>query len=228
MRPLSLKFTAGSTLAAALALVVAGAVFTPEPAHTQAQDPRAQAAPPEPDPSRTAIFAGGCFWCVEKDFDHVAGVLDTVSGYIGGRHPNPTYQTHTSNGDLEAVLVTYDPEVISFEDLTHTFLRTVDVTDDGGQFCDRGNSYRTAVFALSDEQRAIAEAQIAEGEQALGRSIVTRVLDASTFWPAENFHQDYYQKNPLRYQFYRTSCGRDRTVNRVWGDQAYEGVDKTS
>ncbi|MEM1287569.1 MAG: peptide-methionine (S)-S-oxide reductase MsrA [Pseudomonadota bacterium] len=180
------------------------------------------------DAAQTAIFAGGCFWCVEKDFDHVAGVLETTSGYIGGRLPNPTYQTHGANGDLEAVKVVFDPEIVSYEDLASTFLRTVDVTDDGGQFCDRGNSYRTAFFVLNQEQRAIAEAEIAEGSELLDLEIVTPIMDATTFWPAEEFHQNYYAKNPLRYQFYRTSCGRDRTVKRVWGDAAYQGVDKSS
>ncbi|MEM6384296.1 MAG: peptide-methionine (S)-S-oxide reductase MsrA [Pseudomonadota bacterium] len=192
-------------------------------ANSQSNDEAASSAQTE-----TAIFAGGCFWCVEKDFDHVAGVLETTSGYIGGTTDNPTYRSHGPDGHLEAVEVVYDPTVVSYEDLAYTFLRTVDVTDDGGQFCDRGNSYRTAVFAIDDEQRAVAEAEIARAEQMLGRDIVTRVLDASTFWDAEGFHQDYYQKNPLRYQFYRTSCGRDRTVRRVWGEEAYAGVDKSS
>ena len=176
--------------------------------------------------TETAIFAGGCFWCVEKDFDHVAGVLSTTSGYIGGATDNPTYQSHGPDGHLEAVSIVYDPSVVSYEALAHTFLRTVDVTDDGGQFCDRGNSYRTAFFVLDEEQRMIAEAEIAEGEQALDRSIVTRILDATTFWPAEGYHQDYYLNNPLRYQFYRTSCRRNSTVERVWGEEAYAGVNQ--
>lgn len=175
--------------------------------------------------TQTAIFAGGCFWCVEKDFDHVEGVLETTSGYIGGRFPNPTYQSHVSAGDFEAVQIVYDPTVVTYEELTHSFFRTVDPLDDGGQFCDRGNSYRTAVFVLNETQRMIAEAAAADASEALGEEVATPIIDAPTFWPAEEYHQDYYQKNPLRYNFYRTSCGRDRTVARVWGEQAYAGVD---
>jgi peptide-methionine (S)-S-oxide reductase len=177
--------------------------------------------------TQSAIFAGGCFWCVEKDFDHIAGVLSTTSGYIGGRFPNPTYESHGSSGDLEAVEVVFDPAVVSYEQLAFSFLRSIDVTDDNGQFCDRGNSYRSAFFVLDADQRASAEAAVAEGSAQINRSIRTRVLDAPTFWPAEDYHQDYYLKNPLRYQFYRTSCGRDRQVERVWGEAAYAGIDRS-
>ena len=197
---------------------------TPTAATSLPEDPLAQAEPIEPDPATMAIFAGGCFWCVEKDFDHVAGVVETVSGYIGGRFRNPTYQSHTSAGDLEAVRVTFDPAVTDFATLARIFLRTIDVTDDRGQFCDRGNSYRTAFFVLDETQRATAEDAIAQAEADLGERVRTRILDAPTFWPAETYHQDYHLKNPVRYGFYRTTCGRDRTVRRVWGEAAYEGV----
>lgn len=173
----------------------------------------------------TAIFAGGCFWCVEKDFDHVEGVLQTTSGYIGGSHDNPTYQSHVASGDWEAVEIIYDPSVVTYEELTHSFFRTVDPLDDGGQFCDRGHSYTTAIFVLDENQRMIAEAALASASEELGQDVVTDIIDAPTFWAAEDYHQDYYQKNPLRYNFYRTSCGRDRTVERRWGEQAYAGVD---
>lgn len=173
----------------------------------------------------TAIFAGGCFWCVEKDFDHVEGVLQTTSGYIGGSHDNPTYQSHVASGDWEAVEIVYDPSVVTYEELAHSFFRTVDPLDDGGQFCDRGHSYTTAIFVLDDDQRMIAEAAAASASADLDRDVVTEILDAPTFWAAEDYHQDYYQKNPLRYNFYRTSCGRDRTVERRWGEHAYSGVD---
>lgn len=175
--------------------------------------------------TETAIFAGGCFWCVEKDFDHIEGVLETTSGYIGGRTENPTYRSHGADGHIEAVEVVYNPDVVTYEELSHSFFRTVDPLDDGGQFCDRGNSYRTAIFVLDDDQRAIAESAAEQASAALGSDVVTRILDATQFWPAEDYHQDYYMKNPLRYQFYRTSCGRDRTVERRWGEQAYAGVD---
>lgn len=178
------------------------------------------------DPPAEAILAGGCFWCVESDFDHVPGVLETTSGYIGGKFPNPTYESHVAAGDLEAVRVRFDPAVVDYRTILDVFWRTVDVTDDRGQFCDRGNSYRTAVFVADADERAIAEASKAAAEAALGRSIVTRILDAPTFWPAEDYHQDYYLKNPLRYRYYRYACGRDRQVEQVWGEAAYRGVEK--
>lgn len=176
--------------------------------------------------NRELIVAGGCFWCVEKDFDHVAGVVDTVSGYSGGDTLNPTYQDYSRNGHIEVVKITYDANVMSFRALLDIFWRTIDVTDDGGQFCDRGRAYSSAVFVASEAERAIAEASKADAAQSLGRGIVTPVLDAARFWPAEEYHQNYYRKAPVRYNFYRLNCGRDRTVKALWGAQAYEGVDK--
>ena len=217
-------FLARPLLPALIALLLAAAPAQADEPAAAPPDPMAQAAPIEEDPATMAIFAGGCFWCVEKDFDHVPGVIDTVSGYIGGRFHNPTYESHTSSGDLEAVRVTFDPAVTSYETLARTFLRTIDAVDDGGQFCDRGPSYRTAFFVLDEGQRAAAEAAVAEASEALGREVVTRVLDAPTFWPAEAYHQDYHVNNGARYAFYRLTCGRDRRVERLWGEQAYEGV----
>jgi peptide-methionine (S)-S-oxide reductase len=173
-----------------------------------------------------AILAGGCFWCVEADMDKVAGVSETVSGYIGGWTENPTYQSHSSDGHYEAVLVTFDPTVTSYRELLDIFWRTVDVVDDGGQFCDRGPSYRTAIFVASDEERAEAEASKAAAEAALGRTIVTPILDATAFWPAEDYHQDYYLVSSFRYTGYRFACGRDRRVKQLWGDAAYQGLAK--
>lgn len=173
-----------------------------------------------------AIFAGGCFWCVESDFDHVDGVTETVSGYIGGKNDNPTYQSHTANGDHEAVRITYDPAVVSYDALLKTFFRSVDPTDDGGQFCDRGHSYTTAVYTMNDAQAALAEAAKADAAAALGQPVVTEVLAAPTFWPAEDYHQDFYTKNPVRYRYYRYGCGRDKRVETLWGDQAHFGIDK--
>lgn len=173
-----------------------------------------------------AILAGGCFWCVESDMDAVPGVLETQSGYIGGKFDNPTYESHSAAADLEAVKVTFDPSVITYGALLDIFWRTIDVTDDGGQFCDRGNSYRTAVFVADAEQRATAEASKARAEEALGQEIVTRIIDAPTFWPAEDYHQDFYTRNPLRYAGYRFACGRNRQVEKVWGDQAYRGLEE--
>jgi peptide-methionine (S)-S-oxide reductase len=173
-----------------------------------------------------AILAGGCFWCVEAEMDKVAGVSETVSGYIGGWTENPTYQSHSSDGHYEAVQVTFDPAVTSYRELLDIFWRTVDVVDDGGQFCDRGPSYRTAIFVASDEERAEAEASKAAAEAALGRTIVTPILDATAFWPAEDYHQDYYLVSSFRYTGYRFACGRDRRVKQLWGDEAYLGLAK--
>lgn len=176
--------------------------------------------------SGTAILAGGCFWCVESDFDHVKGVTETTSGYIGGKTDNPTYRSHGKDGHLEAVKIVYDKDSADYRSLLDTFWRTIDVFDDKGQFCDKGNSYRTAVFVANDEERAIAEASKAEAEQELGQEIKTRILDAAAFWPAEDYHQDYYEKSSARYNYYRKACGRDKRVKQVWGDTAFLGIDK--
>ncbi|MEL6337703.1 MAG: peptide-methionine (S)-S-oxide reductase MsrA [Pseudomonadota bacterium] len=167
----------------------------------------------------TAIFAGGCFWCVESDFDKVEGVVETLSGYTGGALDSPTYQdvTYTETGHFEAVRVRYDPDIVDYETLVEVFFRTVDPTDDGGQFCDRGSSYRTAIFVAGAAEREIAETEKREAAVAISDQIVTPVLDAGTFWPAEDFHQDYYLRNANSYSFYRWRCGRDATVESIWG-----------
>lgn len=179
----------------------------------------------------TAIVAGGCFWCVESDFEGVSGVSDVVSGYTGGNLPNPTYQGH--EGHYEAVKITFDPAVISYPDLIAKFLRSVDVTDAGGQFCDRGSAYRTAIFADGSEQTAAAQQALAQAEQVLGQNVVTPVLPVSQFWIAEDYHQDYYKgsdivltragpkKQSNAYKFYRQSCGRDERVKQLWGGEAF-------
>ena len=175
-----------------------------------------------------ATFAGGCFWCVESDFDQVPGVVDTISGYTGGTVENPTYRQVTAGGTghREAVQVRYDPEQVSYERLLHIFWRSVDPTDGGGQFCDRGESYQSAIFAGNEEERRLAEASRARLEQSgvLDAPVVTPVEAAGAFYPAEDYHQDYYTKNPIRYRFYRFSCGRDSRVRQVWGGQAHEGI----
>ena len=167
-----------------------------------------------------AVFAGGCFWCVEADFDKAPGVIETISGYTGGRLANPRYEDVVSEttGHYEAVKVVYDPTRTTYEALTDYFFRHVDPTDPGGQFCDRGDSYRTAIFA-TPAQRPAAEAVRARitASGALAGPVVTPVLDAQRFWPAETYHQDYYRKNPVRYRIYRTGCGRDARVRAVWG-----------
>jgi peptide-methionine (S)-S-oxide reductase len=175
-----------------------------------------------------AIVAGGCFWCVESDFDHVPGVSETVSGYTGGAVMNPTYQMvgRHNTGHREAVRITFNPKVISYEKLLSIFWRTVDPTDAGGQFCDRGEPYETAVFVANDAQRAIAERSKEEAAKSLGKSIVTPILPATTFWPAEDYHQDYHNKNAISYKFYRWRCGRDQRIEELWGDQAHMGLTK--
>ncbi|MEL6678205.1 MAG: peptide-methionine (S)-S-oxide reductase MsrA [Pseudomonadota bacterium] len=180
--------------------------------------------PAQAEMRETAIFAGGCFWCVESDFDKIDGVLETTSGYIGGHLDNPTYKqvVREDTGHYEAVRITYDADVVSYDTLLNAFWRSVNPTDAGGQFCDRGASYRTAVFALDTDQRDAALASKAEIDESavLDKPVVTPVLDAPRFWPAEEYHQDYYLKNPLRYTYYRYSCGRDAEVRAVWGDEA--------
>ena len=170
-----------------------------------------------------AIFAGGCFWCVEKDFDHVPGVVSTISGYSGGTLENPTYENH--EGHREVVQVEFDPAKVTYATLAEIFFHSVDPTDDGGQFCDRGHAYTTAIYTENEAQKAAAEKAKADAEAALGRKIVTPVEAAGPFWPAEDYHQDFYQKNPLRYSYYRNGCGRDQRVEEVWGKSAHQGIE---
>jgi len=170
----------------------------------------------------TATFAGGCFWCMEPPYDELDGVISTTSGYTGGSKADPTYQevVRGGTGHFEAVQIAYDSARVSYEELLEVFWRNVDPLDGGGQFCDRGDSYRTGIFAETEEQRRLAEAS----KQALADSgrfeqpIVTEIVDASTFYPAEDYHQDYYEKNPVRYKFYRWNCGRDQRLAELWGE----------
>ena len=178
---------------------------------------------------KTAIFAGGCFWCVESDFDHVPGVLETVSGYSGGHTTeNVTYKNHTAAGHREVVRITYDSNKISFKKLLDIFWRSVDPTDADGQFCDRGHSYTTAIYTLNDEQAKIAQAskKALEKSGKLGAPIVTEISPAGPFFVAEDYHQDYHDKNPIRYTYYRFACGRDARVEELWGDEAMMGIKK--
>ena len=183
---------------------------------------------PEPPGSEVAIFAGGCFWCVEADFDKVPGVLSTTSGYIGGHLANPTYKQVTSGttGHTEAVRIVYDPGRVSYDRLLFVFWRTIDPVTKDAQFCDYGSQYRTGIFAMSDAQLRKALASKAALEQAgrLKRPIVTEVLRAGTFYPAEDYHQDYYKKDPLRYNLYRFNCGRDARLDALWGPEAGGGT----
>ena len=180
------------------------------------------------DGLEVANFAGGCFWCVESDFDNVPGVERTVSGYTGGDLANPTYKQVSAGGTghLEAVQIFFDPDKVTYEKLLDVLWHSIDPTDDGGQFCDRGESYKTAVFANSPEQKQSAENSRRELEKSarLSRPVVTAIESAGAFYPAEDYHQGYYQKNPLRYKWYRYRCGRDARLKDLWGEDALRGI----
>lgn len=173
-----------------------------------------------PDTAR-AIFAGGCFWCMEPPFDHLPGVISTTSGYTGGSKANPSYEEVSAGGSghTEAVEIVFDPQRVSYQKLLEVFWRNIDPTDAGGQFVDRGSQYRSGIFYRDEMQRQQAEdskaALIKSGRFA--RPIVTEIVPATTFYPAEEYHQDYYRKNPLRYKYYRFNSGRDQFLDQVWG-----------
>ena len=183
---------------------------------------------------KRAYFAGGCFWCVEADFEKVKGVSEVVSGYTGGKTKNPTYKqvSKGGTGHYEAVEIRYNDSSVSYDRLLYMFFRSVDPTDSGGQFCDRGESYRTAIFVTNAAERAAAERAKAEAEADLGRKIVTPILNASRFYNAEAYHQDYYKASDVvltrrgpkskasAYKFYRTACGRDKKIRQLWGSSA--------
>jgi peptide methionine sulfoxide reductase msrA/msrB len=164
-----------------------------------------------------AMFAGGCFWCMEKPFEQLDGVVDVVSGYAGGTTKNPTYENYVAGGHLEVVEITYDPKKISYERLLEVYWHQVNPTDAGGQFVDRGHAYSTAIFYANEEQRKVAEASKAElaASHVFNAPIVTPILPYATFYPAEEYHQDYYKKNPIRYTFYRSRSGRDDFLQSV-------------
>ena len=173
--------------------------------------------------TQTAVFAGGCFWCTEADFEKIDGVIEAVSGYTGGTLKNPTYEQVSSGGTghIESVKVLYDPGKLSYRDLLHVFWRHVDPTDPGGQFVDRGSQYRSAIFYADPGQKRLAEASKKELADSgpFSEPIVTEILPLGTFYPAEDYHQDYYKKNALRYKFYRSGSGRDQFLAKVWGDE---------
>jgi peptide-methionine (S)-S-oxide reductase len=208
MRPLSLLLLAFGLLVGA---------------HAARADERTQAAPPPPAGMAVATFAGGCFWCMEPPFDKLPGVISTTSGYTGGTKVGATYREVSAGntGHAEAVRIVYDPAKVSYGNLVAVFWRNVDPVDAGGQFCDRGDEYRTGIFVHDAEQRRVAEdskRQLAESNR-LGKPIVTQVVDAGPFYVAEDYHQDYYVKNPTKYQFYRWNCGRDARLQELWGKE---------
>ncbi|MDF1728212.1 MAG: peptide-methionine (S)-S-oxide reductase MsrA [Sulfitobacter sp.] len=196
----------------------------------------AQSHPAQAAETETLTVAGGCFWCVEADFESVRGVSEAISGFTGGTTENPTYKEVTggNTGHYEAVQIKYDPAVVSRDTLLSLFFRSVDPTDAGGQFCDRGDSYRTAIFVDGPQERAAAEQAKSAAQQALGQEVVTPILPEQAFYPADAYHQDYYKsddriaftsvgigvKKSTAYKRYRDGCGRDQRVRQLWGSDA--------
>jgi len=173
----------------------------------------------------TATFAGGCFWCMEAPFDKLNGVISTTSGYTGGHKKDPTYKevSHGGTGHAEAVQIVYDPKKVSYTKLLDVFWHNVDPTNAHGQFCDNGDQYRSEIFYHNEEQRrlAVASEQELEKDKPFAAPIVTRIAPATTFYPAEDYHQNYYQNNPIRYKYYRYSCGRDQQLEKLWGENSH-------
>lgn len=199
---------------ALLLALAAGAAFTGAAAQTAVTGPA-------PAGLAKATFAGGCFWCVESDFDKVPGVRSTVSGYIGGKLANPSYEQVSSKttGHAEAVEIVYDPQVVSYEQLVDYFWRTIDPTTKDRQFCDAGSPYRTGIFVHDAKQLATAKASLEKLEKSkpFKEPIVTEITLAGPFYAAEDYHQDYYKRNPIRYKYYRNSCGREARIQQLWG-----------
>jgi len=183
----------------------------------------------ESNNTATAVFAGGCFWCMEPPFDKLEGVLATTSGYTGGHTDNPTYKQVSSDttGHYEAIEISYDPSKIDYATLLNVFWHNVDPLDAKGQFCDKGDSYRTAIFYSSEEQKELALKSKKELDDSgyFNEDIVTVIEAAKTFYPAEDYHQDYYQKNPVRYKYYRFACGRDARLEELWGEHMDDVTD---
>lgn len=207
--PVLIALFAGGLAAAATFFLSAGAQDGPDMAPTVSFE--------------SAVFAGGCFWCVESDFDKIDGVIETISGYSGGETIDPTYKNHARNEHLEVVKVIYDPAKVEYSELVDYFLRHIDPTDAGGQFCDRGNSYTSAIFVDGNAQRETVEAAYAQitDNNLLSNPIVTPIRDEAPFYAAEDYHQDYYTKNAVRYNFYRKGCGRDKRIKAVWSAEGH-------
>ena len=205
----------------AAALALAGALVATS---SLAQQPATPGPAEAPAATATAIFAGGCFWCMEPPFDKLPGVISTTSGYTSGNTANPTYEEVSAGktGHTEALKIVYDPAKVSYERLLDVFWRNHDPLDGKGQFCDRGSQYRPGIYYGSEEEKKLAEASKAAlaGSGRLKQPIATEIVAASAFYPAEDYHQDYYIKNPIRYTYYSTGCGRYRRLKEVWGDEA--------
>ena len=204
-----------------IAIIVVAAVVFGSHIVRSTESNKEQTVKEQPHMTETAVFAGGCFWCTESDFEKVDGVIDAISGYTGGTVPNPSYEQVSAGktGHVEAVKVIYDPDRVSYARLLEVFWRHVDPTDRGGQFVDRGSQYRSVIFYSGDKQRQLAEASKMELEHSgrFARPIVTEILPLGPFYAAEGYHQDYYRKNPIRYNFYRAGSGRDQFLDRTWG-----------
>jgi peptide-methionine (S)-S-oxide reductase len=168
--------------------------------------------------SKTAIFAGGCFWCVEDAFDHVDGVTETVSGYAGGETPKPTYGSH--KGHVEALKVTYDPSKVTYAQLLDHYWHNIDPFNPAGQFCDEGPAYRTAVFTSNEEERTLAEKTKQDITARFNKTVVTDIRPTTSFYAAEDYHQDYHNKNPVSYKYYKWNCGRAQRLSEIWGDKS--------
>jgi peptide-methionine (S)-S-oxide reductase len=198
------RLAAGAAALAASAVLAAAAGSAQSPQHA------------------TAIFAGGCFWCMEPPFDALDGVLSTTSGYTGGQTKNPTYEqvSEGRTGHSEAIRVVYDPAKISYEKLLEVFWRNIDPLDGGGQFCDRGPQYRAGIFFQSEDERKLAVASKAKVASKLSGRVVTEIVPAGPFYEAEGYHQDYYKKNPVRYKMYKWNCGRDQRLEKIWGQSS--------
>jgi len=207
---------------AVVALLIASGVAAGAAFAQVSQTPAVPAS--RPASTATATFAGGCFWCTEADFDKVDGVISTTSGYIGGKTANPTYDSVSAgnSGHAEVVQVIFDPAKVTYARLLEYYWRTIDPTTKDRQFCDSGNPYRTAIFVHDEQQKTLAEAskKALSGNKPFREPIVTEIANATRFYPAEDYHQDYYKKNPVRYKFYRLNCGRDARLKQLWGEQA--------
>ena len=178
--------------------------------------------------TEVVTFAGGCFWCVEADFDHLDGVVKTISGYSGGTLVEPTYKQVVAGntGHLESVQIFYNPETLTFQDLLDTFWHSIDPTDADGQFCDRGSPYRTAIFTHTQKQYTLAteSSERLNKSRVLQQPIATAIKPLTNFYPAEEYHQDFHSKNPVRYKYYRFRCGRDARLKELWGSDALRGI----
>ncbi|MEP6608114.1 MAG: peptide-methionine (S)-S-oxide reductase MsrA [Burkholderiaceae bacterium] len=203
-----------------IASVVAGVALA------QPKQEKAPSAADRPATTAVATFAGGCFWCTESDFDKLNGVISTTSGYTGGKTLNPTYEAVSAGGTghAEAVQVVFDPSRVSYANLIEYYWRTIDPTTKDRQFCDGGSQYRSAIFVHDEQQRALAEAskKALSASKPFREPIVTEIVSAGAFYPAEEYHQNYYTKNPIRYKFYRANCGRDARLKQLWGEQAHQ------